>query len=189
MTKPFSPDYVSRRRPLAAYVASGALAFVVAVAAAAPPAAASTSITVTMTASSTSVEAGQSVTLTASASRNMSGTGQYLEVYDQTGGRVLVACGSGTTCTTTVTQPSASTRTYRAQAAKSTTASGVTAQSGALTVTWTDRPATDPVMVAAGDIACDPADPNFGGTSSSTCQMAATANLIKQINPSYLLPI
>src|SRR5579883_3369718 len=37
--------------------------------------------------------------------------------------------------------------------------------------------ATDPVVVAAGDIACDPADPNFSGADPSTCQMGATARL------------
>jgi hypothetical protein len=48
---------------------------------------------------------------------------------------------------------------------------------------------SDPVIAAAGDIACDPADSNFSGASSSACQMAATAKLIAGMGPRYVLPI
>ncbi len=37
--------------------------------------------------------------------------------------------------------------------------------------------ADDPVVAAAGDIACDPADPSFGGTASR-CQQRTTASLL-----------
>ncbi|MDQ1426011.1 MAG: hypothetical protein QOD72_3509, partial [Acidimicrobiaceae bacterium] len=47
----------------------------------------------------------------------------------------------------------------------------------------------DPVVVVAGDIACDPADANFSGASPSSCQMAATANLVAGIAPRYLFPV
>lgn len=48
---------------------------------------------------------------------------------------------------------------------------------------------TTVVVAAVGDIACDPADPNFGGGNASSCQMKATANRVLAMNPSYLLPI
>jgi hypothetical protein len=48
---------------------------------------------------------------------------------------------------------------------------------------------SDPVVVAAGDIACDPANSNFAGTDPSTCQQAATAKEVVSLHPQYLLPI
>lgn len=44
----------------------------------------------------------------------------------------------------------------------------------------TSVPVTDPVITAAGDIACDPADGNFkaGAGSSSACRMKATSDIL-----------
>jgi hypothetical protein len=39
-------------------------------------------------------------------------------------------------------------------------------------------PDTDPVIAAAGDIACDPSDPAFGGDLSTECQQRATSDLL-----------
>jgi hypothetical protein len=52
-------------------------------------------------------------------------------------------------------------------------------------------PSGDPVVVAAGDIACDPGDVNFNGGSGTTnyCHMRATANLISAIRPAALLSL
>jgi hypothetical protein len=53
-------------------------------------------------------------------------------------------------------------------------------------------PATgDPVVAAAGDIACDPGDPGFaGGTATTTaCRMRATADLLAAINPTAVLSL
>ncbi len=49
----------------------------------------------------------------------------------------------------------------------------------------------DPVLVAAGDIACDPNDPNYnnGNGKNGSCQEQATANLVAGIAPQYLLPV
>src|SRR3954466_14547186 len=47
----------------------------------------------------------------------------------------------------------------------------------------------DPILVAAGDIACDPASPYASGTSATNCQAGATANTIAAIAPQYLLPL
>ena len=49
----------------------------------------------------------------------------------------------------------------------------------------------DPVLVAAGDIACDPTDPNYnnGNGQNGSCQEQATANVVAGIAPQYLLPM
>jgi Calcineurin-like phosphoesterase len=51
--------------------------------------------------------------------------------------------------------------------------------------------AGDPVIVAAGDIACDPADHNFAGGAGSPngCHMKATSQLIRQQNPTAVLTL
>ena len=45
--------------------------------------------------------------------------------------------------------------------------------------------AGDPVIVAVGDIACDPADPSFNGGDGTTdnCQQAATSEIAIAANP------
>src|SRR5437879_3738932 len=47
------------------------------------------------------------------------------------------------------------------------------------------------LIVAAGDIACDPADPHFGGGTgtSNHCQEAATASLIASASPTAVLAL
>lgn len=49
----------------------------------------------------------------------------------------------------------------------------------------------DPVVAAAGDIACDPSDPayNGGAGTSSSCKMAATSNLLVGTGLSAVLPL
>jgi hypothetical protein len=49
--------------------------------------------------------------------------------------------------------------------------------------------AGDPVLVAAGDIACDPANAKANGSDAAVCQAGATANTIASIAPKYLLPL
>jgi hypothetical protein len=51
---------------------------------------------------------------------------------------------------------------------------------GALSAVAADAAAADPVLYAAGDIACDPADPSFnGGTGTATaCRQRATSDLL-----------
>jgi hypothetical protein len=56
----------------------------------------------------------------------------------------------------------------------------------------TPRPvaaAGDPVIAAAGDIACDPADAHFNGSTSSLCQQRATANLLANGNFAAVLSL
>src|SRR5205823_6492403 len=49
----------------------------------------------------------------------------------------------------------------------------------------------DPVVVSAGDIACDTSDPSYmGGTGTSTaCRMADTAALVNPATPAAVLPL
>jgi hypothetical protein len=69
--------------------------------------------------------------------------------------------------------------------------------SGAFAVRWPGFASAaviaDPVLVAAGDIACDPTSADFNGghgtVSPPACQAAATAAEIKSIAPNYLLPL
>ncbi len=60
------------------------------------------------------------------------------------------------------------------------------------TATPTSTPTSsgsDPVIVTAGDIACDPTNVNFNGGngSSGSCRMLYTSNLISSINPAAVL--
>lgn len=51
--------------------------------------------------------------------------------------------------------------------------------------------AVNPVIAAAGDIACDPTQRSSSeaGSHGPTCQMAATAALIRDLNPAAVLPL
>ena len=51
--------------------------------------------------------------------------------------------------------------------------------------------ASDPVIVAAGDIACDPTKSNFNGGNGTknACHEKATADLIGSLNPNAVLPL
>jgi Calcineurin-like phosphoesterase len=55
----------------------------------------------------------------------------------------------------------------------------------------TARAATsgDPVIVAAGDIACDPDSPYFSGDDPRYCQDERTADLIRRINPDKVIAL
>ncbi len=55
----------------------------------------------------------------------------------------------------------------------------------------TTAAAGDPVVVAAGDIACDPAQSGFNGGkgTATSCRQLATSNLILNINPAAVLPL
>ena len=51
--------------------------------------------------------------------------------------------------------------------------------------------AADPVIAAAGDIACDPREPNFnGGNGTATaCRQKSTSDAVASINPTAVLPL
>lgn len=59
---------------------------------------------------------------------------------------------------------------------------------GRLAVVWA---ASDPVIAAAGDIACDPANTNFnnGGGNQSSCRQKYTSDLLMEANLAAVLPL
>src|ERR1700733_12781655 len=58
--------------------------------------------------------AGGSVTLTATTNANVGPTPYYITIYSETTGAELAICGSGTTCSATVTQSSPGTQDFEA---------------------------------------------------------------------------
>ncbi len=60
--------------------------------------------TVSLAASSTDPYLGSSVTLTAAANTDVGPTPYYITIYDETTGAELAACGSGSTCSATVSE-------------------------------------------------------------------------------------
>jgi hypothetical protein len=60
-----------------------------------------------------------------------------------------------------------------------------------LAARMTSAAAADPVVMAAGDIACDPADPNYNGGlgTASFCRMRAVSDLLVAGAPTAVLPL
>jgi hypothetical protein len=60
-----------------------------------------------------------------------------------------------------------------------------------LSVSVPSADAADPVVMAAGDIACDPADPNYNGGlgTASFCRMRAVSDLLVAGAPTAVLPL
>src|SRR6185295_15861423 len=65
------------------------------------------------------------------------------------------------------------------------------AQSAAVSATTMPPSSGDPVIAAAGDIACGPADPSFnGGAGNSTaCREHATSNILFSSDLAAVLPL
>jgi hypothetical protein len=59
------------------------------------------------------------------------------------------------------------------------------------TSVWSAEAAADPVIAAAGDIACSPSDPNFndGSGTSTHCRQRATSNLLVDAGLAAVLPL
>jgi hypothetical protein len=95
--------------------------------------------TVTLTASPNLLWPTQYSTLTATASTDVGPTPYYLRIYDQTAGAYVVTCATGTTCYTSVTQPTPTTHYYVAVVSYASTGyppSGEQAVSGEAGVVW-----------------------------------------------------
>lgn len=67
-----------------------------------------------LTASSTNLWPKQYSTLTATANQNVGPTAYYISIYDVTAGTYLKVCGTGTVCSISLTQPTATTHAFRA---------------------------------------------------------------------------
>lgn len=95
--------------------------------------------TVSLSASSTNLWPQQYSTLTATANADVGPTPYYISIYDQTAGSYLAICGSGTSCASSVTQPTAATHTFIAYVSGYPTSyppAGIVATSPTVTVTW-----------------------------------------------------
>ena len=96
--------------------------------------------------------------------------------------------GTPTSTTTTTTDPPTSTTTTTTDPPTSTT---TTTDPPTSTTTTTAPPAGDPVIVAAGDIACAPSDASFNNLNgtATACRSKYTQQIIQSLNPTYLLPL
>jgi chitodextrinase len=67
----------------------------------------------------------------------------------------------------------------------------ISCSAGALMAPTQTRASGDPVVVAGGDIACDPSNGSFNGGAgtSNACRQQATADLIGSIAPAAVLPL
>jgi hypothetical protein len=103
---------------------------------------------------------GKPVTLTASSSVDVGALGFVLMFWDKTAGAKLTFCGSGTTCSTMLSEPDGGSHeivAYVADTASATPSSGVRAASEAVSPTWLS------VVLAANTTY-----PRAGGTASIT---------------------
>lgn len=74
--------------------------------------AAATAWSVSLSTSAADADAGATVTLTATVNQTLTGTGYYLDVFDQSTGEPIGFCNTGTSCSITHSEPAAGTHTY-----------------------------------------------------------------------------
>jgi PASTA domain len=111
-----------------------------------PPAPQATSNTVTvswlgigLTASPSALQPGGTTTLTATATVDVSSTPFFIEIFDAVTGALVVECGFGATCASSVTQSGSTVRTYVAYVSDLSTAfppPDIRGQSTAALVSW-----------------------------------------------------
>jgi hypothetical protein len=117
---------------------------------------------VNLSASSTFLWPTQYSTLTATANVNVGPTPYYISIYDETSGTYVVICGTGTTCSSSVTQPYATTHFYVAYISYYPSGhppAGLQATSSTVGVTWRSVGIT---------LAASPTTLPVGGTTTLT---------------------
>ena len=122
---------------------------------------------VSLSASSTSLWPTQYTTLTATSNNNVGPTPYYLGIYDTSTGASVAICGTGTTCTASVTQATATTHNYRAYVASYSATNppaNIQASSAYVTVTWRG------ISVA---LSASPTTLAVGGTTTLTATTSA----------------
>jgi hypothetical protein len=113
---------------------------------------------VSLSASATSVPVGSTVTLTAYTSTDVGPTPYYIEIFDQSAlptPKLLVSCGSGTSCSVSVSQNAPGSHTYIAFVSSSSSSyppPNIQSTSNTVTVTWTPPSAGGP---AGNSTLCD----------------------------------
>ena len=102
--------------------------------------AAGNGFTVSLAASSTDPYVGTAVTLTATANTDVGPTPYYITIYDETTGAELAVCGSGSTCSATVSEGSTGSQQFGAFIGDDVTGSGhpgfVLVSSNEVIATW-----------------------------------------------------
>ena len=91
---------------------------------------------VSLSANQTSLAVGSSATLTATSSQSVTGTGNVINIYDETTGQWLPDVSSGTTNQQTVSESSASAQTYIAYVGPVDNSTADIAKSAPVSVTW-----------------------------------------------------
>lgn len=120
-----------------------------------------------LTASSTNLWPTQYSTLTATTNQDVGPTPYYLSIYDATAGSYIKICGTGTTCSVSVTHPTATTHSYRAYVSSYPLVNPPANQqavSGTVSVTWRG------VSVS---LAASPTTLGVNGTSTLTATASA----------------
>jgi hypothetical protein len=96
--------------------------------------------TVSLAASSTDPYVGTTVTLTATANTDVGPTPYYITIYDETTGAELAICGTGSTCSATVSESSAGRQQFGAFIGDNVAGTGnpgfVLVSSNEVTVAW-----------------------------------------------------
>jgi len=96
--------------------------------------------TVSLAASSAAPYVGTAVTLTATANTDVGPTPYYITIYDETTGAELAVCGTGITCSATVSESSTGSQQFEAFIGDDVTGTGhpgfVLVSSNQVTATW-----------------------------------------------------
>jgi hypothetical protein len=104
--------------------------------------------TISLATSSSYPLAGGSVTITATTNANVGPTPYYITIYSETTGAELAICGTGTTCSATVTQSSPGTQDFEAFVGDDVSGDGqpgfVVVSSNEVPVTWWQFVIIDP---------------------------------------------
>jgi len=127
-----------------------------------PRAVSNNGYSVSLNASPRALAPGQTSSLTATSNTDVGSTPYYIEIYDDNTGALVIACGSGTSCTASVSQPSPASKNFTAYVASSSSTEpplNVQASSDPVAVTW--------LSVALG------ADPTLVGTGGSSRRLFA----------------
>ncbi|MHB8664205.1 MAG: fibronectin type III domain-containing protein [Acidimicrobiales bacterium] len=122
--------------------------------------------TVTLTSSTPIAAPGAPVTLTAAANQNLSGTGYVIEIADLTSGALVASCSSGSTCSTSVTQPSAAAHLFEAYVSSP----------GGPTPPQNPQAASNPTVVTWASTSVPPAPGTPWGVVLRADQPTTTAN-------------
>jgi hypothetical protein len=144
-----------------------------------------TGFTVSLSATPTTVAVGATATVTATTDADVGTSPFYTEIYDAVSGALVAACSTGTTCSGTETEPTATTDSYVAYVANYSSTGppvSVQGQSTVSYVTWSDdgfdvalaatagsATATATVPAVPGPYTVEIFDETAGGTLLTSC--------------------